>query len=101
GSTIRVKGNAYSVPARLIGEWVEAWLGVERIEVSYAEQVVQVMPRLRGQAKHWIDYRHVIDRLVRKPGAFARYWYREELYPTTTFRQAYDRPVAEQPGRAD
>jgi hypothetical protein len=28
--------------------------------------------------------------LVRKPGAFARYRYREELFPTLTFRRAYD-----------
>ena len=35
-------------------------------------------------------YRHVIGSLVRKPGAFARYRYREELFPTLTFRRAYD-----------
>ena len=28
--------------------------------------------------------------LVRKPGAFARYRYREELFPSLTFRRAYD-----------
>jgi hypothetical protein len=32
----------------------------------------------------------VIWSLVRKPGAFARYRYREELFPSTTFREAYD-----------
>lgn len=37
------------------------------------------------------DYRHVIDSLVRKPGAFRNYRYVEHLYPTLTFRQAYDR----------
>lgn len=37
-----------------------------------------------------IDYRHVIWSLVTKPGAFARYRYREELFPTLTFRRAYD-----------
>ena len=101
GSTIHVKNNTYSVPARLIGEWLEAWVAVETIEVRYHEQVVQTVPRLRGQDHHRIDYRHVIDWLVRKPGAFARYCYREELYPTTTFRQAYDQLVLQQPGRAD
>ena len=59
------------------------------------------MPRLRGQDKHWIDYRHIIDWLVRKPGAFARYVYREELYPTLTYRRAYDALLAQQPARAD
>lgn len=73
GSTIAVLGNAYSVPSRLIGEWVAAWVGVEEIEVRYAGEVVQRMPRLRGQRKHRIDYRHVVEWLVRKPGAFTRY----------------------------
>ena len=76
GSTIQVKKNTYSVPARLIGERVEARIGAEEIEVWYAGSLVQTMERLRGQSKHRIDYRHVIDWLVRKPGAFARYVYR-------------------------
>jgi hypothetical protein len=101
GSTIQVHKNIYSVPARLRGEWVEARLGAELIEVWYAGSVVQTMERLRGQSKHRIDYRHVIDWLVRKPGAFARYVYRADLYPTVTFRRAYDALVAHDPGRAD
>ena len=101
GSTIRVKKNAYSVPARLIGEEVEALIGMEEIEVWYAGELVQRMPRLRGADKHRIDYRHVIGWLVRKPGAFARYVYREDLYPTEVFRRAYDALVAQGPGRAD
>lgn len=101
GSTIQVKKNTYSVPARLMGEWVEARIGAERIEVWYAGSLVQTMGRLRGQANHRIDYRHVIDWLVRKPGAFARYVYREDLYPTVTFRRAYDVLQAQQPGRAE
>jgi hypothetical protein len=48
------------------------------------------MPRLHGERDHRIDYRHVIWSLVRKPGAFARYRYREELFPSATFRRAYD-----------
>jgi hypothetical protein len=100
-STIRVKHNTYSVPARLIGEAVEVRIGLEEIEVWYAQQLVQRMERLRGQDKHRIDYRHVIGWLVRKPGAFTRYVYREDLYPTTTYRRAYDALLGQQPGRAD
>src|SRR5207302_11067804 len=100
GSTIRVKHNTYSVPSRLIGEEVEARIGMEEIEVWYAEQLVQRMPRLRGQDNHWIDYRHIIGWLVRKPGAFARYVYREDLYPTVAYRRAYDALRTQQPGRA-
>lgn len=101
GSTICVKKNTYSVPARLIGERVEARIGAEVIEVWYASALVQTMERLRGQSNHRIDYRHVIDWLVRKPGAFARYVYREDLYPSVTYRRAYDALVAQQVGRAD
>jgi plasmid stabilization system protein ParE len=48
------------------------------------------MPRLRGRRKHRVDYRHIIDWLVRKPGAFANYRYRDELFPTSRFRMAFD-----------
>ena len=48
------------------------------------------MPRLRGRGKHRVDYRHIIDWLVRKPGAFENYRYREELFPTSRFRMAWD-----------
>ena len=47
---------------------------------------------------HRIDYRHVIWSLVRKPGAFARYVYREELFPSLVFRAAYDAIQTAQPG---
>jgi hypothetical protein len=38
---------------------------------------------------------------VRKPGAFAAYRYREELFPPVTFRRAYDGLRRYQGGRAD
>jgi hypothetical protein len=100
GSTIHVQGNSYSVPARLIGEWVEVRLGADQIEVYYAQQCVQQMPRLRGKGKHRIDYRHVIDWLVRKPGAFADYRYQADLFPSSTFRRAYDLLLEQQSRRA-
>ncbi|MEO8564713.1 MAG: hypothetical protein ABI601_21760 [bacterium] len=67
----------------------------------YRDQVVQTMPRLRKEDAHAIDYRHVIGWLVRKPGAFARYRYREDLYPSITFRRAYDALVRTHGERAD
>jgi hypothetical protein len=100
GSTIHVGGNTYSVASRLIGEWVEARLFADHIEVWYAQRQVERLPRLRGRGKHRIAYRHVIDWLVRKPGAFAGYRYREELFPSSRFRLAYDRLVEQHPERA-
>jgi len=56
---------------------------------------------LSGRNQHRIDYRHLIWSLVRKPGAFANYCYREELFPTTAFRRAYDGLLAAIPTKAD
>jgi transposase InsO family protein len=89
-STIRVGGRSYSVPSRLIGHQVEVRQYPDFVEVYYRDQKVATMPRLRGESEARIDYRHIIWSLVRKPGAFARYRFREELFPTLTFRRAYD-----------
>jgi len=89
-STVRVKHCAYSVPSRLIGEWVKVRIFEDRIEVRYAGKQQLACERLRGRNLRRIDYRHVIWSLVRKPGAFARYVYREELFPSLVFRRAYD-----------
>ena len=100
GSTISVERNIYSVPARLIGEWVEARIYAEMVEVWYGQRKEEVLPRLRGRRKHRINYRHVIDWLVRKPGAFAGYRYRADLFPTSRFRMAYDELAAKASARA-
>jgi hypothetical protein len=78
------------VPSRLIGHLVEIRQHPDLVDVIYRGHLVESMPRLRGESDARIDYRHVIWSLVRKPGAFARYRYREELFPTLTFRRTYD-----------
>jgi hypothetical protein len=88
--TIRVFKNTYSLHSRLAGETVRARVYAEQIEIWYAQRQVEVLPRLRGENGHWINYRHVIDRLVRKPGAFENYRYKEDLFPSSQFRIAYD-----------
>jgi transposase len=96
-STIRVKSCAYSVPSRLIGARVRVRVFEHRIEVYYADKLELACDRLRGKTAR-IDYRHVIWSLVRKPGAFSRYVYRDELFPSVTFRRAYDAIQATKPG---
>lgn len=88
-STIRVKKRSYSVPSRLIGEWLRVHVYDDRIEAYFADLEL-CCERLRGDQLHRIDYRHVIWSLVRKPGAFERYVYREEMFPSLAFRRAYD-----------
>jgi hypothetical protein len=89
-STARVRDCAYSVPARLIGSFVQAHVSEETVRFVYRGEEAAIYPRSIGRAPR-IDYRHVIASLVRKPGAFARYLYREEMFPRPVFRQAYDR----------
>ena len=72
-STLVVKRNTYSVPSRLIGEYVRVRLYEMRLEVWHGGKRVMELPRLVGRRNHHIDYRHIIDSLLRKPGAFARY----------------------------
>jgi transposase len=100
-STIRAAENTYSVSSRLIGEEVELRLHAESIEVWHAEERVATIERQRGRGNVVIDYRHVIWSLVRKPGAFARYKYREALFPTLVFRRAYDALIERRGSAAD
>ncbi len=89
-SVIRVKYNVYSVPSRLIGETVRVRIYDDRIEVYYAGELQLSVDRLLGRRGHRINYRHVIWSLVRKPGAFRLFKYREDMFPSLTFRKCYD-----------
>ncbi len=102
-STISVLGRIYSVPSRLIGREVEARVHPNVVEVRLpgVDKPVATMPRLRGAQTHAIDYRHVIWSLVKKPGAFAAYRFREDLFPSLVFRRAYDALRARRGDRAD
>ena len=97
--TISVKKNTYSVPPRLSGEQVVVRIYDLSLEVFYGGRRQLVIERVRGEGKHRIDYRHVIWSLVKKPWGFARYRYREALFPTATFRQAYEMLAASLPER--
>jgi transposase len=100
-SLVRVLLNHYSVPSRLIGATLKVRVRSETLELYHGPVPVLTLPRLSGRNRHRIDYRHLIWSLVRKPGAFANYCYREELFPTTTFRRAYDELLAATPTKAD
>ena len=89
-STIQVAARTYTVPSRLIGKEVQARLYADWVEVYYKDHLVERMERVRGEREASVNYRHVIGSLVRKPGAFARYRFREQLFPTASFRRAYD-----------
>jgi hypothetical protein len=87
---IRVQNNSYSVPTSLIGHRVTVRIYEWHLEVYYGQKKVEAMARLVGQQKQQINYRHLIDSLLRKPGGFRNYRYREALFPGLVFRQAWE-----------
>jgi hypothetical protein len=89
------------VQSRLIGEEVEVRVELESLCVWYGQKLQEKIPRLSGKKQHYINYRHIIDWLIRKPGAFANYRYRQDLFPTHQFRVAYDQLRSRKPSRAD
>jgi len=91
GSTIRIKSNTYSVPSRLIGEKVRVRVFDDRLEVHWAGALQVERERVRGKAAFAVAWRDVIGWLVKKPGAFRRYRYRDALFLSDVFRRAYER----------
>lgn len=100
-STLQVLRRIYSVPSRLIGHEVLVKLYANELKVFYASELMEHCPRIRKEDGHRIDYRHVVHSLLRKPGAFAKYRFREDLFPTIHFRRGYDAMVAKYGSRAD
>ncbi len=90
-SLIRVQANLYSVPTHLIGQQVTVRIYEWHVEVYYRQVQVERMARLVGNNKHSINYRHIIDSLLRKPGGFRNYRHREEMFPSLVFRQTWDK----------
>lgn len=91
-STISVKNIIYSVPSRLIGMMLKVHIYDDRLECYVGGDHTITLQRLRRHKKrvHYIDYRHVIGTLIRKPQAFRNYIYRDDLFPTFAFRQAWE-----------
>jgi len=91
GSTIRVKSNTYSVPSRLIGEKVRVCVFDDRLDVYWSGALQASRERVRGKTAFAVAWRDVIGWLVKKPGAFRRYRYRDALFLSDVFRRAYER----------
>jgi hypothetical protein len=100
-SLIRVNKHTYSVPSRLIAHTLRVEQHEAELKVYLGREFLFRLPRLRGDRGALVDFRHVITPLLRKPGAFIHYRHREALYPSTVYRAAHDRLVAdhgERPG---
>ena len=94
-STIRVKNVTYSVPSHLIGQHVRVERYEAELKVFLGRDLVLRLPRQRGDRRTLIDFRHGVEPLLRKPGAFANDQHGEQLYPAPGYRAAYDHLVAD------
>ena len=96
-SLITVETVPYSVPSRLIGQRVEIKLYPDKLEIYYAKHFIEAIVR-KKPGETGINYRHVINQLQRKPGAFEGYRFRNDLFPSAVFRGAYDALIQHSPG---
>jgi transposase len=88
-STVSIDKAVYSVPSRFIGQKLKALVYYDVVKVYFGRHVVLEVARKESGEK-CINYRHIIFHLLKKPGAFRHYQFREELFPRLVFRHAYD-----------
>ena len=89
-STIRLCKRVYSVPSKLIGSKLRARIYETHIVLLEGMVVLAELPFRGGDRGSVIDFRHVINWLVRKPGAFSEYRWRDAMFPSLIWRAAYD-----------
>ena len=91
--TIEVKRTTYSVPSRLSGEKLRVHLYDDRLECYLGSRLVIQLMRIyavnKGTRARKIDYRHLIESLVRKPQAFRFSMLREDILPTPAFKKIW------------
>jgi hypothetical protein len=87
---VRVGRQAYSVPARFVGERLRARLYETELEFWWNGQLIGRTERHRGDRGVYIDWRHVIGALQRKPGALIGWRHRGAMFPNATWRRLYD-----------
>jgi hypothetical protein len=89
-SLVRVGKGSYSVPSKHRTHRLRACLYESRIELWHEQTRVAAFDRHANAGGACVDWRHLIEDLCRKPGAFARYRYRESFYPSLTWREVND-----------
>ncbi len=86
----RVGKGSYSVPSKYRTRMLRARIYESRIELWHEQSCVAAFERHGKMGGACVDWRHLIEDLCRKPGAFARYRYRESFYPSLLWREVND-----------
>jgi transposase InsO family protein len=84
--TLRIKKKTYSVPSRLIGQRLQSRLHPDRIELFLHGKLVHSMDRVYADLSG-LRWQHLVPGLTLKPGAFARYRYRDTMFPHGAYRE--------------
>ena len=91
-STIVLKRVTYTVPSRLIGSRLTVRLLDARLELWCAGVQTLTLPRIHAkgqQRRRSVNYRHVIESLVKKPRAFRHSQWRDDLLPGDDYRRIW------------
>ena len=98
-----VRDGLYSAPSRLIGRLINVRIYANHFEGWNAGTKVVERPRVKRGSDHRrtrsLDYRHLVGALKRKPGAFARWVLRDDVFPREVYRQTWERLEASVPER--
>jgi transposase InsO family protein len=91
-STFELKRVTYTVPSRFVGERLYVQLYDHELKLFHGHQWVLDLPRIYAppkQRRRCVNYRHVIDALVRKPQAFRYSQLRDDLLPSDDYRRIW------------
>lgn len=92
-STIDVRRVTYTVPSQLQHEVLRVRLYDDRLECYLGSHHVVTLERIYPTGKQTrarcVDYRHVIDSLIKKPQAFRYSRLREELLPSQNYKSIW------------
>jgi len=93
-STITIKRTLYSVPSKLIGGNLKILLYHDKLECYVGTNKITTLSRVythNGQPRaRLINYKHVIDSLVKKPQAFRYSQIQEDLMPSQLYKQLWN-----------
>ena len=89
-SLVRVGKQAYSVPARYIGQRLRVHIDELWVNFYIDGKWIQRVERQTGSQGVYVDWRHILPQLQRRPGAMARWRHRACLFPGRSWREAYD-----------
>lgn len=91
-STILLKGVLYSVPAKLVAETIKVHLYDDRLECFVGGCHVVDLPRKHKNRRHerQINYKHLVEAMIKKPTSFKNYIYKEAFFPTLAFKQTWE-----------